>query len=197
MMTKIELLLASNQTVFTTQNLAVLWNISEVEKLWEVTKYYTRAGKIRRLKRGIYVLLDPNKPYAPFDLAQKIIPISYISLSTALSFYGIRFQYDTHIYAMAAKSKTYHVDGHTIEYHQIKESILLHPLGLVQKEQYVIASLERAICDSLYLYPNAGFDNLHDVNTGLLYSIARIYGNERMQGSVKTLISTIKEDHAR
>lgn len=196
-MTKIEILLASNQTVFTTQNLAVLWNIPEVKKLWEVIKYYTRAGKIKLIKRGVYALIDPNKPYTPFELAQKIIPISYISLSSALSVAGIRFQYDTQIYAMAAKSKTYRVDSITIRYHQIKESILLHPLGLVQKEQYVIASPERAIGDTLYLYPNSGFDNLHGVNIDRLGEVAHIYGNKRVEAAIKTLIITIKEDNAR
>lgn len=196
-MTKIEILLASNQTVFTTQNLSVLWNIPEVKKLWEITKYYTRAGKIKLIKRGVYVLIDPNKPYTPFELAQKIIPVSYISLASALSAAGIRFQYDTQIYAMAAKSKSYHIDGISIRYHQIKESILLHPLGLVQKENYVIASLERAIGDTLYLYPNSGFDNLHDVNTDRLCEVAHIYGNKRVETDVKALISTIKEDNAR
>lgn len=196
-MTKIEILLASNQTVFTTQNLAVLWDIPEVKKLWEVIKYYTRAAKIRLIKRGIYVLIDPNKPYTPFELAQKIIPISYISLSSALSVAGIRFQYDTQIYAMAAKSKTYHVDRVTIRYHQIKESILLHPLGLVQKENYVIASPERAIGDTLYLYPKTGFDNLHEINTDRLREVAPIYGNKRVEADIKTLIRTIKEDNAR
>jgi predicted transcriptional regulator of viral defense system len=196
-MTKIEILLASNQTVFTTQNLAVLWNIPKMKKLWEVIKYYTRSGKIKLIKRGVYALIDPNKPYTPFELAQKIIPISYISLSSALSFYGIRFQYDSRIYALAAKSKTYHIDGKDIAYHQVKESILLHPLGLIQKGNYVIASPERAIGDTLYLYPNSGFDNIHDVNTDLLSEVAHIYGNKRVGADIKALISRIKEDNAR
>ena len=54
-----------------------------------------------------------------------------------------------------------------------------------------MAGPERAICDSLYLFPNLAFDNLNSVNTQKLSQIATIYHNKRLIQSVKKLIKTI------
>lgn len=49
-----------------------------------------KAGELLRVKRGLYVL--PNKyrgyPLHPFALAQALVPGSYVSLETALSYHG-------------------------------------------------------------------------------------------------------------
>ena len=48
------------------------------------------AGELIRVKRGIYVLADRlrDHPLHPFSLAQRLLPGSYISGETALSFHG-------------------------------------------------------------------------------------------------------------
>ena len=53
-MDKIEKLLISNKNVFTTQDLSVIWGISEKAKIWEIAKYYFRKNKLNRIYRGIY-----------------------------------------------------------------------------------------------------------------------------------------------
>ena len=55
-----------------------------------IIKYYLRKGKLNRIYRGIYSL---NKKYSQLELAQKLQPLSYVSLHTALSIHGINFQY--------------------------------------------------------------------------------------------------------
>jgi predicted transcriptional regulator of viral defense system len=48
------------------------------------------AGEIVRLKRGIYVLTDRLRdfPCHPFAIAQALVPLSYISFESALSWHG-------------------------------------------------------------------------------------------------------------
>jgi hypothetical protein len=50
----------------------------------------------------------------------------------------------------------------------------------------MIASLERAICDRIYISPNYYFDNLSDVNWDKLEEIAQIY-NKRVIKEIKLL----------
>ncbi|MCK4705133.1 MAG: type IV toxin-antitoxin system AbiEi family antitoxin domain-containing protein, partial [Gammaproteobacteria bacterium] len=49
-----------------------------------------KAGELVRVKRGIYVLADKfrDNPVHPFALAQHLMPGSYISAESALSFHG-------------------------------------------------------------------------------------------------------------
>jgi hypothetical protein len=49
-----------------------------------------KAGELHRLSRGLYLLARPYRDYDchPFGLAQMLRPGSYVSLETALSYYG-------------------------------------------------------------------------------------------------------------
>ena len=49
-----------------------------------------KAGELVRLRRGLYMLPDKyrKKPTHPYALAQMIVPGSYVSLETSLSFHG-------------------------------------------------------------------------------------------------------------
>ena len=45
-MTKLEILHKSSQKIFTVNDLAVMWQVSERKKLWEVIKYYVRQKRL-------------------------------------------------------------------------------------------------------------------------------------------------------
>lgn len=49
-----------------------------------------KAGELHRLRRGLYLLSRPYRDYDyhPFAAAQMLVPGSYISLETALSYFG-------------------------------------------------------------------------------------------------------------
>ncbi len=49
-----------------------------------------KAGELIRLRRGLYMLSDKyrSNPCHPYVLAQMLVPGSYVSLETALSFHG-------------------------------------------------------------------------------------------------------------
>lgn len=49
-----------------------------------------KAGELIRLSRGLYMLPDKyrRKPCHPYALAQMLVPGSYVSMETALSFHG-------------------------------------------------------------------------------------------------------------
>lgn len=191
-MTKIERLIASGQSVFNTQDLAVLWAIPHRRRLLEDIKYYLRASRLVRLHRGIYTLPDVASKYPVFELSQKLVPMSYISLSTALSVHGISFQYDETVHAVALFSKKYIVSGRKIQYHQVKEVIFFEQTGLLKKDKYVLASPERAVCDTLYFFPNYGIDNLRGLDRDRLVLILPIYKNRRLEKHILGLIKKME-----
>ena len=67
------------------------------------------------------------------------------------------------------------IAGKHIQFSKIKDSILLNPIGIEYTGKYMIASKERAICDTIYLSPESHFTNLSGVDIEKLREIATIY----------------------
>ena len=60
------------------------------ERRYGLVNRALKAGELVRVKRGIYVLADTLRadPVHPFALAQQLVPGSYVSGESALSFHG-------------------------------------------------------------------------------------------------------------
>lgn len=187
-MNKIEQLLRTGKNIFSISDLALYWQINQRRKLAENIKYYLRTKKLIPVKRGIYTL---NNNYSEFELAQKLIPISYISFYTALAAHGIIFQYYPQIHSVALISKTFLIRDKIYKYHQIKEDIFYYPLGIVKEKNYMIACPERAICDSLYLAPGLSFDNISKIDKDKIRQISSIYKNIRLEKEISRLTNYV------
>ena len=187
----IEKLISSNKHVVTVDDLALIWGINDRKKLVALIRYYLRAGKIKRLHKGVYAWGQ----YTQLDLAQKLVPFSYISLYTTAQIHGLTFQVYQTIFSLSLSSKKLEVEGQKYEYHKIKQQAFYHPLGLLDTGQYFMASKERTICDMLYVYPKSAFDNLRGIDTKLLQQIAAIYGNKRLIKEVKNIIKQIEREY--
>ena len=191
MKTKMEILLTSPQTVFTVDDLAVLWKMADRSKLWESIKYYLRTGRLRLIQRGIYSIADD---YSPFEAAVKIFPPAYISHITALAFHGAYFQYTDEIHVMAQTSKRIDLpDGRPIIYHQLKNEMLLNQDGVYKHDGVWMAGLERAICDTFYLGPGFVFEHIEKADLQELARLSLLYDNRALVGRIRKLISILQE----
>jgi predicted transcriptional regulator of viral defense system len=191
MKTKMEILLLSPQTIFTVDDLSVLWKISDRSKLWESIKYYLRTGRLRSIQRGVYSTVDD---YSPLEAAIKIFPPAYISFITALAFHGAYFQYTDEIHVMGQTSKRIDLPGgRPIIYHQLKKEMLLKQNGVYKHEGYWIASLERAICDTSYLEPSFVFENVDKADADELERLSQLYDNRALSNRIQKLTSTMLE----
>lgn len=184
---KIEQLLASPYSVFTTQDLGAIWQVDDKTTLYSNIQYYVRTGKLKRVHKGIYVL--SAKKHTSFELAQKLYRPSYLSGYTALAFHGVIFQLYSSIHSMALNSKRLVVNQEKFVYHQLKEQVFYDSLGIENKVSYLIAGPERAICDSLYLYPGLAFDSLQSVDLNFLGEVSKIYHNQRLEREIKKIIN--------
>ncbi len=184
----IEKLILSGKKVFTIEDLAVIWEITERKRLINRIKYYLKNKRLISIHKGVYVY---DKNYTPEDVAQKLFPMSYISLYTTSQMHGLTFQYYSTIYSISLKSKKYDTGGIIYIYHKVKESIFYNTLGLTNNGRYTFASKERTICDMLYVFPKISFDNLREIDIEKLKEISKIYNNKRLENSVKNIILNI------
>ena len=186
----IEKLISTGKTVFTIDDLAVIWEVSDRRRLVERAKYYVRQGRLKRIHKGVYGYGE----YTPLEVAQKLVPLSYVSLYTAAQIHGLTFQYYATTFSVSLKSKRYDIDKYAYEYHRVKESIFYNALGLVRQPGYTMASKERTICDLLYVYPNTAFDNLNGLNISLLHQLASVYENKRLERRIRQFIEALERE---
>jgi len=185
---KIETLLEKTQTVFDIQDLAGAWSYLDYTKVKELARYYASKQKLFRVAQGLYSTTD--KPEI-LEVAQKLQTPSYITYHTALGIHGINFQFYSSIHCFSKRKKEVEVLNHKIIYHQVKPQILFNPLGIEQKNNYNLATPERAICDSLYISPSIAFDNLKKIYPEKLLEISRIYGNKRVEKEVLRILKNL------
>ena len=184
----IERIAQSGKHIFTTADLGVLWSIPDRRRLIELIKYYLRTSRLTLLTKGVYAY---GTDYDQLEIAQKLVPLSYISLYTACQVHGLTFQHYETIFAIAPISRTYNLPFGSFEYHRVKDSIFFNPHGLTQTQHYTIASPERTVADCLYLYPNFAFDNLRSLDHAKLASIASIYDNHSLTKRINLLIRSL------
>lgn len=180
-MNKLVQLSNSKRRVFTAQDLGVIWNYGDEDKLFELIKYYSRQGEIFTLTRGLYSTHDYSEDELRsdqqllYEIANKLVPNSYVSLYTILAQEGVIHQYYDAIYSVANRKVTRRVNGVKFEYQRVKDSVLLNDWGIVNDEGIRRATAPRAVLDSRYLYPKWEMENLERVDSKLLIKGAKIY----------------------
>lgn len=177
-------ILRSNKTVFTTEDIALLWHEPLSPKTLVRINYYIKQGELIPLRRGIYA---KNENYNKLELATRIITPAYVSFETILAREGVIFQFYMPIFVASYTTRQLLVDKQVYTYRKIKHEILLNPLGVEHTNETSSAVLERALLDTLYVGALSYFDNLRSINWELLFSILPIYTNRQLEKKVEKL----------
>jgi predicted transcriptional regulator of viral defense system len=167
----------SNKTILTTKDLALVWEENNQIKLKDKISYYVRQGALIRLTRGIFA---KDKNFNSKELATSLYIPSYISFETALREAGVIFQHYDTIFVVAKWPKTMTVDKYTITFRKLKDTILFNSTGIESKDNYSIATPERAFLDMIYLFPNYYFDNLKSIDWEKCDELVKIYNNKSL-----------------
>lgn len=174
-MSNLEKILKTWKTVFTVDDLKKILDTTNGDS---VRKFLSKTWK-KGTFVNVYYWIWAFETFDVFELASKINKNSYISFETVLKKSWAIFQYYETFFSASDKS----IEKQALNYHfktiKLKSSILLNPLWVEHKKNYSIASLERAICDRIYITPNYYFDDLSNVNWDKLEEIAQIY-NKRV-----------------
>lgn len=118
---------------------------------------WAKKGLLLRLRQGYYTFPEyKSEPNFPLFFANRIYRPSYISLHTALAFYGIIPEAVVQITSVTSlKTASFRNDIGEYEYKSVREELMfgydIKPIGNGQSLQF--AQPEKALLDLLYLYP--------------------------------------------
>ncbi len=191
-----DLLLAIYQrpeTVFTVDEISQFFPSVTYKQLKDRLYYFTKAGKLKRPKQGIYAKMQYNS----MEFANKLYKPSYVSLETVLLKEGVVFQYYETIFLVSYLTRSVQIDDVNIQYRRLRGDILTNSAGVESKEGYFIATLERAFLDAVYIYKNYYFDNLGVINWEKVNELKKIYGSRIFERRIEKYYEWYKEDYGK
>lgn len=168
------------------QNRISFFNISDARKifgskkdntLYKILQRLEKRDIIKRISNGKYIFsfAEPSE----FEVANFLSIPSYISLESALSFYGILSQFPYTVTSITSRKSRKII-------YQEKEYEFVHLetkyfFGFLKRDNFLIASPEKAVLDELYLMakrlrkvPISDLD-LSKINRKLLRSMGQSY----------------------
>ncbi|KKP47930.1 MAG: hypothetical protein UR39_C0002G0033 [Candidatus Woesebacteria bacterium GW2011_GWA1_33_30] len=146
----------------------LLSKVLNIENRHTIYKIFERMEKyklIQKLIKGKYILSDLQM--SDFEKANIILSPSYISLESALSYYGILPQFTYSITSVTTqKSRKYKIKTKEYDYTKIQKAIFS---DFVKKDNFLIAIPEKALIDLIYLASkNIGSLNLSDLDLSII-----------------------------
>lgn len=169
--------LISEQTVFSFKDLLLQWGQELTPaQLAAKINYRVKQGDLYQIRRGLYA---KNANYNHLELAAKILTPAYISFETVLNMAGINFQYYRQIFVASYQTRTINCDGASYVFKQLKSIILTNNTGIETRQNYAIATPERAFLDTVYLNTQYHFDNLEPLDWDKIKQILPVYGNNK------------------
>ncbi len=137
----------SGLILFTTTTLRSLLAVKKESSFFNLLARLVQGKVLVRLERGKYALAGEN--ISDFALANFLYPFSYISLESALNFYGILSQFPYEITSVVTKkTKRKILFGKTFSYVHVKKTLFW---GYEKRNGFLIAVPEKALLDQLYL----------------------------------------------
>ncbi len=118
---------------------------------------WTQKGYLVRLRRGIYAFADyKGMPEMATYFASRMYRPSYISLHSALSFYGLIPESVVQLTSVTSlKTAVFKNDFGEYSYKSVRKDLMFgyEPRRLANGRTTAYATLEKALLDLLYLYP--------------------------------------------
>lgn len=195
-----------NEPVFSSA-LLMAGNRSRQNILLQLSRW-TKTGKLIQLRRGLYL---PARPYRkviphPFLLANKIKKASYVSLQSALAYYGMipeNVPVVTSVTTM--RPEKVDTDEGTFSFRHVKKSFFngYCSLEIVEGQTIFIATPEKSLLDLIYLTPGGEtfeylrelrLQNTDRLDLNSLRELAKKAGSTKLGLAVKQVIKIIGEE---
>lgn len=168
---------------------------------------WVKAGKIHQLRRGVYMLAAPyqkQKPH-PFLVANILQKPSYISLQSALSFYGMIPDIVNETTSVTTvRNERLNTPLGVFEYRYINKKFFggyrLNDLG---EQQTFIATPEKAILDLIYVQPGGDdptfiselrLQNLENLNIEELRRQGNLFGKPKIDRAIQLIEMLVYEE---
>jgi len=186
----IKIMREREMSTFSLDDFGRLLNINNQNSLYKKIQRLEKKEIIKKLIKGKYLFVF-NKT-DDFKIANYIYQPSYISLESALSFYGIITGFSYKITSITVKkSRSYIIDEKDYLYSHINQDLFW---GYEKKEDFLIAEKEKALVDLIYFYSKGlrGFDredlDISEINKKKLILYAKKFNNKKTLSIIKNEI---------
>ena len=168
---------------------------------------WVKAGKIHQLRRGLYTIAPPyqrRQPH-PFLVANHLQKASYVSLQSALSFYGLIPEV-VNITTSVSTGRPEHLETPlgTFEFRHIKTGLLYgYQMTELGEQSALVATPEKALLDLIYLQPGGDstaylkelrLQNTKNLDRDLLRKQSKKFNTPKLQNAVKGILQLMSGD---
>lgn len=156
---KLNLLLKSQQQIYRTVDLGILWGIENKNTLYTTIKRRVAGGVLLPIFKGMYSVV-PIPELDPVDLGARIIhEYCYLSFESILAGEGV-ISRSSQAYTFAGlRRKNFSSNHYQYLVRRLPERILMVSEGISSSGgKHLRASLSRAVADMLYINPQYHWD---------------------------------------
>lgn len=186
----IKILKEKELSFFSLTDFGRLFAITNQNTLYKKIERLEKNGIIKKLIKGKYLFLFA--PGDDFVTANFLYQPSYISLESALSFYGIITGFPYRITSLTVKkTRNINIDQKEFIYSHIDADLFW---GYEKKDEFLIAEKEKALLDFLY-FCSKGLRNMNaeeldisGLNEKRLMAFAKRYNNREFISQIRKII---------
>jgi hypothetical protein len=157
-MYRISELIKLDRKIYHTNDLSLLWDVTNRNTLYTAIKRYVEKGVLIRVYKGLYSTV-PLSQLDPLELGKAIIHrYTYLSTESVLAQAGVIYQSVYRYTFVSDQPKQVTVDAMSFLFRQLKPDYLYNPSGIIKVQGVFVATPERAAADMLYFNPRYHFD---------------------------------------
>jgi len=167
---------------------------------------WVSKGMLMQLKRGVYAVSIPyaEKEPHPFLIANMIKKASYISMQSALQFYGLIPEYVPVVTSVTTgRPRIIDSKAGRYQYRHLKRNLFwgYQDIEIVKGTGVFIALPEKALLDLIYLVPGADsveyieelrLQNTDKINLNILNEFAEKFGTPKLKRAAENIKRIIK-----
>lgn len=170
---KQKVLLEQDRTLFHTQDLALLWGITNSNTLRTTISRYLKTGLLKPIHKGLYTTNNPAQ-LDPITLARAVIHgYCYLSCESVLFHQGVIHQSVPSLTFVASRTRNFTLpSGATVRVRQLSPRYLMNTLGVSNG----VADLERAAADLLHYAPSYYLDSPQLLDSDKLAHYQKLLG---------------------
>ncbi len=163
---------------------------------------WVRAGKVIRLRRGVYALAVPYRKVDPhpFLVANSLKRASYVSLQSALAHYGMIPEHVPLVTSVTTgRPEAVENELGSFSFKHVKMSLFqgFQRVGVIANQNVFLASPEKSLIDLFYLTPQADsfeylrelrLQHLESLDSEMLMSLAKAAASPKLVRAVKRVM---------
>ncbi len=169
---------------------------------------WVRAGRLYQLRRGLYALAPPYqkvKPH-PFLVANRMVRGSYVSLQSALAYYGLIPEVVPTVTSVTtARPGRWETPLGTFEFRHLKPDLFFgyRRLDLGKGQAAFVATPEKALLDLIYLTPGGDapeylrelrLQNLDRLDPDVLQRMAARFDRPKMVRAAERIVELARAE---